>query len=210
MAKLHLLPTKARTGRPADHPCDHQRHFMDSPHGAPWDDLPARYGSRGTVSSLYRWRSQGIWQEILNRLQQTADAADQIDWEVHFVDSTIVRAHQQAAGAKGELNPGQQSLSVEQMQQQEALGRSKGGFSTKIHIQAEGMGKPMQFVLTEGQRSDLKIRHPQYCAEGQAYWTKTEATSRYLVGDKGYDSQTIRRTDAPSAHHTSHPQAQEC
>jgi len=58
-----------------------------------------------------------------------------------------------------------------------------------------------------GQRSDLKVRHPQYCAEGQAYWTgKTEATSSLLVGDKGYDSQTIRRTlDAPSAHHTSHP-----
>ncbi len=33
---------------------------------------------------FYRWRSQGIWQEILNRLQQTADAAGQIDWEVHF------------------------------------------------------------------------------------------------------------------------------
>ena len=48
--------------------------------GAPWDDLPARYGSRGTVSSrFYRWRSQGIWQEILNRLQQNADAANQID-----------------------------------------------------------------------------------------------------------------------------------
>ena len=69
--------------------------------GAPWNDLPARYGSRGTVSSrFYRWRSQGIWQEILNRLQQTADAANQIDWEVHFIDSTIVRAHQHAAGAK--------------------------------------------------------------------------------------------------------------
>ncbi len=42
------------------------------------------------------------------------------------------------------------------MHQQEALGRSKGGFSTKIHIQAEGMGKPMQFTLTKGQRSDVK------------------------------------------------------
>jgi len=126
---------KARTGRPAaDHPCDHQRHFMDSPHGCAVGRFAGsvwvtRYG----IEPFYRWRSQGIWQEILNRLQQTADAADQIDWEVHFVDSTIVRAHQQAAGAKGELNPGQQSLSVEQMQQ-EALGRSKGGFSTKIHI----------------------------------------------------------------------------
>ncbi len=49
---------------------------------------------------FYRWRAQGIWQEILNRLQQTADAANQIDWEVNFKGSTIVRAHQHAAGAK--------------------------------------------------------------------------------------------------------------
>ena len=57
---------------------------------------------------------------------------------------------------KGKLNVGEQSFSVEQFQQQEALGRSRGGFSTKIHIQAEGMGKPMQFVLTTGQCSDVK------------------------------------------------------
>ena len=46
------------------------------------------------------------------------------------------------------------------MQQQEALGRSKGGFSTKIHLQSEGMGKPMQFVVTPGQTSDVKGFEP--------------------------------------------------
>ena len=56
---------------------------------------------RGTVSSrFYRWRKQGVWQQILERLQQQADGAEQIDWEVHFIDSTVVRAHQHAAGAK--------------------------------------------------------------------------------------------------------------
>ena len=97
-----LLPKKARTGRPAaDHRVVIDGILWIHRTGAPWNDLPARYGSRGTVSSrFYRWRSQGIWQEILNRLQQIADAADQIDWEVHFIDSTIVRAHQHAAGAK--------------------------------------------------------------------------------------------------------------
>jgi len=101
--KLHpLLPKKARTGRPAaDHRVVIDGILWIHRTGAPWNDLPAHYGSRGTVSSrFYRWRSQGIWQEILNRLQQTADAADQIDWEVHFIDSTIIRAHQHAAGAK--------------------------------------------------------------------------------------------------------------
>ena len=97
-----LLPTKARTGRPAaDHRVIINGILWIHRTGAPWDDLPARYGSRGNVSSrFYRWRYQGIWQEILNRLQQSADAVNQIDRFVHFIDSTIVRAHQHAAGAK--------------------------------------------------------------------------------------------------------------
>ena len=68
------------------------------------------------------------------------------------------------------------------MQQQEALGRSKGGFSTKIHIQAEGMGKPMQFVLTEGQRSDVKgFGTLNTALKERANWTgETEATSSLL------------------------------
>lgn len=97
-----LLPQKSHTGRPAN---DH-RQIINSilwiqRTGAPWDDLPSRYGSRGTVSSrFYRWCHQGIWQQILERLQQQADEHQQIDWEVHFIDRTVVRAHQHAAGAK--------------------------------------------------------------------------------------------------------------
>ena len=97
-----LLPGKAGTGRPAN---DHRQIINGilwiQRTGAPWDDLPERYGSRGTVSSrFYRWRKQGVWQQILERLQQQADGAEHIDWEVHFIDSTVVRAHQHAAGAK--------------------------------------------------------------------------------------------------------------
>jgi transposase len=43
----------------------------------------------------------GVWQRVLEVLQQQADAAGEIDWEKHSVDSTIIRAHQHAAGAKG-------------------------------------------------------------------------------------------------------------
>jgi transposase len=75
--------------------------------GAPWEDLPRRYGTRGTVSSrFYRWRQQGIWDRILAELQQQADADGTLDWTLHFVASTIVRAHQHAAGAnKGTQRP---------------------------------------------------------------------------------------------------------
>lgn len=96
-----LPPEKPRTGRP-NH--DHRR-IIDgilwiARTGAPWNDLPSRYGPVGTVSSrFYRWRQAGIWQRLLEALQARADRQGRVDWTLHFVDSTIVRAHQHAAGA---------------------------------------------------------------------------------------------------------------
>src|SRR5215212_7533870 len=69
--------------------------------GAPWADLPERYGPVGTVSSrFYRWREAGLWQRVLEALQAQADAAGLLDWDLHFVDASVVRAHQHAAGAR--------------------------------------------------------------------------------------------------------------
>jgi hypothetical protein len=62
--------------------------------------------------------------------------------ETHYVDSTTVGAHQHAAGAKGAARD------------TEALGYGRDGFSTKIHLRAQGDGKPMVFVLTAGQRNE--------------------------------------------------------
>ena len=69
--------------------------------GSPWRDLPERYGPVGTVSSrFYRWRASGVWDRILAALQAEAEAAGEIDWDLHFVDATVIRAHQHAAGAR--------------------------------------------------------------------------------------------------------------
>jgi transposase len=70
--------------------------------GAPWRDLPERYGSWATVyTRFWRWTRAGVWQRIFAAVQRRADAAGQLDWTVHFVDGTVIRAHQHAAGAKG-------------------------------------------------------------------------------------------------------------
>jgi transposase len=100
-----LPPEKGRVGRPAH---DNRRIINGilwvQRTGAPWRDLPERYGAWRTVASrFYRWRKAGIWQQILERLQQQADAAGELDWQVHYVDSTTIRAHQHTAGAKGGL-----------------------------------------------------------------------------------------------------------
>ncbi len=69
--------------------------------GAPWRDLPERYGPWSTVASrFYRWQKAGVWQQVLSTLQQEADAKGELDWQVHYVDGSVIRAHQHAAGAK--------------------------------------------------------------------------------------------------------------
>ncbi len=97
-----LPPQKPHTGRPA---VDHRRIingilWIDRT-GAPWRDLPERYGPWQTVANrFYRWRAAGVWDRIFAAVQQQADAEQQIDWSVQYVDGSSVRAHQHAAGAK--------------------------------------------------------------------------------------------------------------
>ena len=98
-----LLPPRARIGRP---PKDH-RMVLDAllwldRTGAPWRDLPERFGPwRSVATRFYRWTRSGLWERLLAELRHMADAAGGIDWEVHLVDGTSVRAHRCAAGGKG-------------------------------------------------------------------------------------------------------------
>jgi transposase len=68
--------------------------------GVQWRDLPERFGPWKTVYERHRlWSADGTWERLLQQVQAAADAAGEIDWDVS-VDSTIVRAHQHAAGAR--------------------------------------------------------------------------------------------------------------
>lgn len=96
-----LPPVKPKVGRPN---LDH-RQILNGIRwrlrtGAPWRDLPERYGNWKTVYSRFRrWQQQGIWDRILAALQVEEDAQGKLDWTIHFVDGSVVRAHQHAAGA---------------------------------------------------------------------------------------------------------------
>lgn len=69
--------------------------------GIPWRDLPERYGPWRTAYSRFRrWQQAGVWARALEALQAEGDAAGDLDWTLHFVDGTSIRAHQHAAGAK--------------------------------------------------------------------------------------------------------------
>ena len=66
--------------------------------GAPWRDLPTESGNWNNVYQRFnRWSRRGVWRRLFEAL------ADDPDFEYRIIDSTIVRAHQHAAGAKGGL-----------------------------------------------------------------------------------------------------------
>ena len=68
--------------------------------GIPWRDLPERYGPWETVyKRVARWERDGTWARIEAALHTQADGAGELDWDAQ-IDSTVVRAHQHAAGAR--------------------------------------------------------------------------------------------------------------
>jgi transposase len=97
-----LLPVGRRPGRPGKWT---KRQLIDGIRwrvrvGAPWRDVPERYGSWSAVAALFRrFQRDGTWARMLTALQARADAVGRVVWDVS-VDSTIARAHQHAAGAR--------------------------------------------------------------------------------------------------------------
>jgi transposase len=96
-----LPPERPATGRPnKDHRTVLNGILWRLRTGAPWRDLPERYGPWQTVYSRFRrWQRAGVWARVLAALQAAADARGELDWSLHFADGTTVRAHPHAAGA---------------------------------------------------------------------------------------------------------------
>ncbi|MBG0819340.1 IS5 family transposase [Planomonospora sp. ID91781] len=192
-----LLPEGVKSGRPA---VWSKRQLIDGIRwrvrtGAPWRDMPERYGPWQTVYGLFRRRQRaGVWARIVTALQTRADATGLITWEVS-VDSTICRAHQHAAGARRDGStqlepPG--GLTGEP--DDHALGRSRGGWTTKLHLACEQGQKPLAVVITAGQRGDA----PQFHAVLEGIRVPRSGPGRprtrpdRVRADKAYSSRAIR------------------
>ncbi|MFC3572026.1 IS5 family transposase [Streptomyces yaanensis] len=183
--------------------------------GVHWRDLPERFGPWKTVYERHRlWSADGTWEWLLQQVQAEADAVGAIDWDVS-VDSTIVRAHQHAAGARtgpppafaapkgGEAlePPGRNSVAKPHRPAGgggaggEGLGRSRGGFTSKIHLSADGRCRPLSLIVTPGQRADCtqfvqvleKIRVPR---SGSGRPRKKPDS---VAADKGYSNGPCRQ-----------------
>ena len=106
--------------------------------GAPWRDLPGIYGPRTTCYNRFvRWRRAGVWSGIMQALTAARDAA------VQMIDMSMVRVHQHAACIADSGN--------------QAVGRSRGGLTSKLHAVVDGKGLPLRLGITAGQAHDNRL-----------------------------------------------------
>lgn len=94
-----ILAVRAPNGRkPINHRLVLDGVFWTARTGAPWRDLPDEFGKWSSVYRQFRrWTLAGLWEQILETLTESRIVPDALQ----MVDSTVVRAHHQAAGAKG-------------------------------------------------------------------------------------------------------------
>jgi transposase len=133
--------------------------------GAPWADLPERYGSPTTIYNRFnRWRKAGVW----DRLTDAIIAAH--DGKAQMIDSTSVRVHQQAAAQKKQTGGA-------------CIGRSRGGLTTKLHARVVGNGLPVQLELSDGQANDAPMAE---------LLLNDLPKSAIVLADRAYDADWIR------------------
>ena len=96
-----IQAVRAPNGRkPTDHRLVLDGIFWIARTGAPWRDLPEEFGKWSSVYRQFRrWTLAGLWEEIMEALNHSGAVPDALQ----MIDSTVIRAHHQAAGAKGGL-----------------------------------------------------------------------------------------------------------
>src|SRR2546430_15438351 len=141
--------------------------------GLPWRALPQDFGRWDAVYNRFRrWEVRGLWRRLWERLQ-----TEDCPMTCHlFIDATIVRAHQHAAGA----------LKKHGGQAAQALGRSRGGLSTKIHAGCRDERTGIAVVLTAGQCHESPVFASVFAQ------VPTGQPLTHAIMDKGYDSDGIR------------------
>jgi hypothetical protein len=103
--------------------------------GAPWRDLPDEFGKWYTVySRFWRWAQKDVWERVFKHLSKDPD------FEYVLIDATLVRVHQHRR-KRGTQN--------------QAIGKSRGGLTTKIAVIVDALGNLSRFVLLPGQRHGI-------------------------------------------------------
>ena len=134
--------------------------------GCRWQDCPVVYGPSTTVYNRFRrWTMRGIWRRLFDALARADPDHGQA------IDSTTAKAHRSAAGGKG----GREA---------QAIGRSRGGRTTKIHAIVDARGRPIAIEVTPGHLGDVRV--------ATALISGVPAGG-CLAADAAYDSDGLRR-----------------
>ena len=132
--------------------------------GLPWRDLPAAFGPWNSVfTRVRRWVRAQVFDRLFQALSGEPDVASAM------IDGTIVTVHHKASGARGGAK-------------KNAIGRSRGGLTTKIVALVDALGTLVRFVLLPGQRHDTVGVAP--LIEGVSFDA--------LLGDKAFDADWLR------------------
>ena len=132
--------------------------------GVPKRALPARFGKHATLRKRSRhWAQKGIWQRSFEAVREP-----DLDWVL--LDSSVVRAHAQAAGSR------------KNRVGDEAFGRSRGGLTTKLHVLVDAPDNPLPVVIGPGQRAD--------CRRAADLLAAAEGVGNGLAG-KAYDPDAV-------------------
>lgn len=182
-----LLPAPARTGRPPrDARCVLDGVFWVLSTGAPWRDLPTRFGPWQTIYGRFRqWTASGVIDRLFDRTRRAASEA-RLDRSLWCVDTTVIRATRAAGGARRTPRRDEPL--------DHALGRSRGGFGTKLALVSDGRGLPLGASVAPGQQHDtlsftdvvgaaLRVGRPRCLAGDKAYsvaWIRSWLRARRI------------------------------
>ena len=132
--------------------------------GCPWRDLPKAFGNWNKVYKRFNaWSAAGKWLKVFKVLVVEPD----LEWA--FIDGSYAKAHQHSAGAASGND--------------EAIGKSRAGNTSKIHLVVDAYGLPIEVEITGGQVND--------CTQAHSLIAKLPAVGT-IVADKGYDREKIR------------------
>jgi len=138
--------------------------FFMARSGCQWRLLPSMYGHWRAIHRRYKkWAEKKIWEILMNSISE-------IDDQEYMIDSTGIRAHACSSGYKKDSSD------------ECCLGRSAGGFTTKIHALVDGLGNLVKVVLSPGQSHD---------STKAAELIEDIPKGSALLADKGYDSDAI-------------------